>query len=293
MRKTILLFIFSTVFSVGFSQSVSFRRAFEIGVMGGGSYYIGDLNQTHFKYSKPAFGVIARYNLSTRHSLRFTATYGNVLGEDSKSNNTYLVNRNLVFHSSIIEVAMGFEIDLIKYRINDMKYPISPYFFYELAYFRMNPKAPNPNGGEDIALQEIGTEGQGTVLNTKKQYGLNQFSVPLGIGLKFNIKKRIAVSFEYGIRKTFTDYLDDVSGKYANPYALSDLKGPLAAQLADPSFNGQSYHTTGLDRGNANTKDWYVMYGAMLTIKPWNVTVCQQQGAGKGKKSMRRRRKSR
>jgi hypothetical protein len=287
LRQLIFLFfVCITVF--GFNQSDSFKRAFEFGFMGGGSYYIGDINPNkHFIYSKPAVGLIVRYNLSTRHSMRFTASYGNVYGADSKTEDSYQLNRNLSFSSSIIEIAMGFELDLVKYRINDMKYPISPYFFYELAYFRMNPKVKNSNGGDDIVLQELGTEGQGTLLSAKKPYALNQISIPLGIGIKFNIKKRLAVSLEYGIRKTFTDYLDDVSGKYVNPYVLGELKGPLAAELADPSLNGQSYSTLGLDRGNSNTKDWYTMYGVMITFKPWKHNVCDMQGMGGGKRRRR------
>ena len=252
--------------------------------MGGGSYYIGDLNQKkHFIYSKPAGGLIVRYNLSTRHSMRFTASYGQVQGIDASADDAYQINRNLSFSSSIIEVAVGFELDLIKYRINDMKYPFSPYLFYEIAYFRMNPIVKN-TFGDEISLQELGTEGQGTPLNPKKQYSLNQISIPLGIGIKFNLKERVAVSFEYGIRKTFTDYLDDVSGNYVNSAQLAELKGPLAAELADPSLNNQSSSTLGLNRGNSNTKDWYVMYGAMITFKPWRRDICRMQGFGKNRR---------
>jgi len=293
MLHKLILTLSLSLTSVVFSQSESFKGAFEFGFMGGGSYYIGDLNpDLHFVYSKPAMGLIVRYNLSTRHSMRFTATYGNVYGDDSKSEDNYQINRNLSFSSSIIEIAMGFELDVLKYRMKDMRYPITPYFFYEIAYFRMNPVAKNANG-DDIVLQELGTEGQGTLLSDKKQYSLNQLSIPLGIGVKFNIKDRIAISLEYGIRKTFTDYLDDVSGKYVNPYVLASLKGPLAAQLADPSLNGQSYTNLGIDRGNANTKDWYAMYGIMLTFKPWKANICKMQGFGSGKKSNKRRRKGR
>ena len=120
----------------------------------------------------------------------------------------------------------------------------------------------------------MGTEGQGTLLSDKSPYSLNQIAIPLGVGLKFNLAKRIAVSLEYGIRKTFTDYLDDVSGKYVNALVLSSIKGPLAGEFADPSLNAQSYSILGLDRGNSNTKDWYAMYGVMLTFKPWKKGKC-------------------
>ena len=184
--RHIVLIMAVLVLGNSYSQSRSFRARFEMGFMGGGSYYIGDLsNNKHFSRSKPACGVIVRYNLSTRASLRFTGSYGSVWGNDAKSNNAAEVNRNLNFKSKLWEVAAGVEIDMFKYRINDMNYPITPYFFYEIAYFRMDPITSYD--GNDVELQPLGTEGQGTSLSDRKKYSLNQFSIPLGIGVKFNL----------------------------------------------------------------------------------------------------------
>ncbi|MFD1553776.1 hypothetical protein DNU06_09695 [Putridiphycobacter roseus] len=269
LQITILFIMSVTLLN---AQTDKFKKAFEFGFFGGGAYYIGDLNPTeHFVYSKPAGGIIMRYNLSTRHSMRFTATYGNVYGDDALSADDWQVNRNLNFSSDIYEVAAGFEICLKKYAINNMKYTFTPYLFYELAYFRMNPKTQYE--GNDVFLHEIGTEGQGSDLSDKRSYSLNQLSVPLGVGFKFNLMKRVAVSFEYGIRVTFTDYLDDVSGNYVDNATFANLRGPIAAQLADPSLNGMS-SIPGTARGNSNTKDWYAFYGAMITFKPWKYNVC-------------------
>lgn len=250
-----------------------FRARFEMGFMGGGCYYIGDLNPAkHFIYSKPAVGAIVRVNMSTRWSLRFTGTYGSVWANDNRSTDPFQLNRNLNFSSTILEFAAGFEIDLFKYMINNMKYPITPYFFYEIAYFKMNPMGSY--GDQTIALQPLGTEGQGTPLNEKGRYNLNQLSIPLGIGLKFNLAPRIAMSFEYGIRKTFTDYLDDVSGNYVDYNQLRNLNGPLAAEMADPSLSGTGASSAGFNRGNPSTKDWYAFYGVMLTFKPFKPDIC-------------------
>src|SRR5690606_3722723 len=101
--------------------------------------------------------------------------------------------------------------------------------------------------GNEIALQPLGTEGQGTSLSTKKNYSLNQFTVPLGIGIKLNIKDGLAISLEYGIRKTFTDYLDDVSGYYVDTDILARENGTIAASLSNRSLES----TYGTNRGNA------------------------------------------
>lgn len=274
MRNWILLGLILLPF-IGVSQR--YKAATEMGVFGGGGYYIGDLNPNkHFIYSKPAFGAIFRYNLTTRLSLRATGTYGSVYGSDADSDDLYQINRNLSFSSKILELAFGLEIDMFKYRISDMKYPITPYFFYEAAYMRMNPVAQDEFGNE-VSLNSLGTEGQGTALSDKNPYKLNQFTIPLGIGVKFNLRERIAVSLEYGIRKTFTDYLDDVSGNYVDANALGALNGPLAAQLSDPSLDGAP--RAGGNRGNSSTKDWYSFYGVMLTFKPFKKDICDFQGA--------------
>ncbi len=258
------------------SKAQGFKTAAEIGVFGGGSYYIGDLNNTrHFVDSKLAGGLIFRYNLSTRYSLRFTANYGNVYANDADANNAQQINRNLNFKSRIIELGFGMELDFFQYRINDMKYPISPYFFYQFAYARINPMT-EVNGNE-VALQPLGTEGQGTPLSDRNNYRLNQFTVPLGIGLKFNLRSRVAISIEYGIRKTFTDYLDDVSGDYVDPNALAGFNGPLSAQLSDRSLS-DDIPNVGANRGNPVNNDWYAFYGIMLTVKPFKKNICDMRG---------------
>lgn len=268
--------IFCAIFSLT-ASSQGFKTSAEVGFFGGGSYYIGDLNPSkHFVYSKLAYGGIFRYNLSTRHSLRFNITYGNIYGEDSKSNDPYKVDRNLSFKTQVLEFAFGVELDLFRYRINDMKYPISPYFFYQFAYTRINPKAEL--NGIDYALQPLATEGQGSgVSGTKNnRYKLNQFTVPLGVGLKFNLRKRVAISIEYGIRKTFTDYVDDVSGDYLDSDVITALNGPLAAEFSDRSLSEGS--KAGLNRGTSLNKDWYSFYGIMLTFKPFKKNVCDMRG---------------
>jgi hypothetical protein len=214
--------------------------------------------------------------MTTRWSWRFTATYGNVHGADSQSDDPFQLNRNLSFKSHILELAAGVEIDLFKYRINDMKYPISPYFFYEIAYFNMNPQGEYL--GNPVDLQPLGTEGQGTALSDKNRYNLHQLSIPLGIGVKFNLAKRVAISVEYGIRKTFTDFLDDVSGNYVDHDQLRALNGPLAAELAEPSLSGIGSSPAGLNRGNSANKDWYSFYGVMLTFKPFKRNICDMRG---------------
>lgn len=273
MRYIILLFTFAG--TCVFAQPNQFFSRSELGPMGGGSYYIGDLNPNkHFIYSKPAFGLIYRYNLHSRAALRFTGTYLQLTGSDAKASDPFLVNRNLRFNNNIFELAGGIEFNYYNYVMNDDYNPISTYMFVEFAYFNMNPTTSFE--GNEIELRPLGTEGQGTNLTEDDFYSRNQFAIPFGLGVKFNLIKRVAMSFEYGLRLTFTDYIDDVSGAYVNNELLAGQNGPLAAALADRTI--QPYRSigsnTGLQRGNPNTRDWYSVFSAMITIQLGKRPIC-------------------
>jgi hypothetical protein len=263
------VFIFATLLhTTTFGQS--YKVATEVGVFGGGSYYVGELNKKHFIASSPAAGVVYRYNFTKRFNVRVTGMYGEITGTDAASNNQNEINRNLNFSSTVLELGVGGEINWFDYRITDMKYPISPYFFYQFAYTRINPTTTL--NGNEVDLQPLGTEGQQANEAGNRPYQLNQFTIPLGIGVKINVRDRLAISVEYGIRKTFTDYLDDVSGSYMNSDQLMRQNGPIAAELANRSVAAQA----GMNRGNSSDKDWYAFYGVMVTFNPFKRDICKE-----------------
>lgn len=250
------------------AQRKTFLSKSELGVLFGGTYYVGDLNPVHhFRDSKIALGLAYRYNFHQRTCLRITALTGTWLGDDNQSDIAFNRNRNLSFQSRFYELAVGMEINMFKFRTNNFRYGISPYFFYQLALFYHNPKANYQ--GNLVPLRDLGTEGQGTSLSDRKPYSKIQLGIPVGIGLKFLIAKRLVFSIEYGFRFTFTDYLDDVSGQYVDPDALAAQNGPLAAELSDRSITpvGQNGTNAGLNRGKSETKDFYGVFDAMLTLQ--------------------------
>lgn len=231
--------------------------------MVGGSYYIGDLNRfAHFRKTQIAGGIVYRYNIHSRLSFRGNFTYGSVIGDDALAKDELIKNRNLNFKSDIYELAAGFEFNYFPFQLGNKKYRGTAYLIVEIGMFKMNPKT-NFNG-EWVALQPIGTEGQGSDLNSKKKYPLYQMTIPLGFGAKFALGKKVTLSLEYGIRKTFTDYLDDVkSDSYVDFTRLEEANGPLAATLSNRSLDGNRYGK----RGTSATKDWYAFFGASFTFR--------------------------
>ena len=268
MKKKLVLF-FLLLSTLSYSQ-----RSSEIGVFAGMSYYIGDLNPyKHFDQPHFSGGILFRRNLNKRFTFRFSGTYGTVSGADSLSTNPNTVSRNLNFRSRIIEIGPIIELNFVKYAPgNTEKDPATMYLFTGFTFFHMNPQATL--NGEYYDLQILGTEGQGSSLNSKGQYKLNQLSIPLGIGIKGNLTKRICVSLEYGIRKTFTDYIDDVSGNYVDPTLLSQENGVLSSYFANQNTSTDPSLIAGTPRGNPKTKDWYSFSGVMLTIKLGKPGTC-------------------
>lgn len=256
----LILFLF-----ISFTPFLSFSQVKEIGIQGGGMYYIGDLNPNeHFKNVNPSFGVLYRQSPNDRISYRLNFLYGSVEGYDSQADSEILVNRNLHFQSDIYELGGKIEISFFPYIIGDYKKPFTPYLFAGISYFRMNPKAEI--NGNWIELQPLSTEGQGTSARPgTSQYSLNQIAIPFGIGFKFNLSDTWAMGIEWGMRKTFTDYLDDVSTTYADRTILAEEVGPLSAELSDRST--ERINQPNSQRGTHTPNDWYIFTGVSLVYR--------------------------
>lgn len=268
---------FFGIISIAIASHSVTGQAHELGVTIGGMYYTGDLNPTvHFKNTNLAGGVHYKFNSNPRISYKLGALYGRVEAYDEDALNINQINRNLHFRSNIFELSGTVEINYLPFELGNMDKPITPFLFVGLAYFKMNPQAM---WNDDwIELQPLGTEGQGTsALPGESNYSLNQISMPFGIGIKANISKKMAINAEFGFRKTWTDYLDDVSGYYANPDLLAAENGPLAAELADRSIDedNTAYGVTGTSRGNPMTKDWYYYAGLSLSFRLDKGGVCK------------------
>lgn len=229
----------------------------------GCSYYIGDLNKFgHFKNTNLSGALIFKHNFNSRVALRTSLAYGKVEAYDSEANNDFQINRNLSFESPIWEISSGIEFNYLNYKIGNEQYFATPYMFVQLGLARINPQTEY--NGELIELQPLGTEGQGTILGPRKLYNLTQIVLPFGAGFKVNLRNRVAFNIEYGFRKTFTDYLDDVSRSYVNPNQLLIENGNLASELSDRSLDDERSFGA---RGNSATKDWYAIFNLGLTFR--------------------------
>jgi hypothetical protein len=248
-------------FSYFFVGTASAQRN-EIGVFFGGSYYLGDLNpMRQFAMTQIGAGAIYRFNINENLALRMNGFWGNVAGSDSRIQ--YNTNRNLQFRSNIMELSLQGEVNFVHFIPGDPETPSTPYIFGGGGIFRFNPQAEI--NGQWYNLQQLATEGQGSELYpNRKPYSLTSTNFLFGMGYKFNITRQFTAAFEWGMRRTSTDYLDDVSTSYPNAEVFDDNN--IALELYDRSLNNRG-NNDNFQRGNPNTNDWYSFAGIVLTIR--------------------------
>ena len=245
----ILLLAFS---SLVYSQP----KTLEIGGAVGGVYYIGELNPAlPFNQTQLAYGALARLNLNYRWTMKLSYTRGNIKGNDLTTQ--AVEGRDLNFKTKINDYSLVMEFNFWPYFTGSKRNYMTPFLFAGATYFTF--KTADLNG---VLLQPQGTEGQNIGFDGRSPY--NQFGVafPFGIGFKYSIGKRIGLALEWGMRKTFTDYLDDVSTSYY--FNAPAVSSPDEAQLlSDPTMTHDAY----MQRGNDGTKDWYSFAGLTVTYK--------------------------
>jgi hypothetical protein len=263
MRK---LFLVSTLFSTAL---ISFGQSVHVGLFGGVSNYQGDLVDKPFvaRFMKPAVGLTAAYEVSDNILLRAGFTYAAITGDDKYNTKTYLQERNLNFTSTITEFSVVGDFSL--FNLYEKKW--TPYIFGGVALFHFNPYTTDA-AGQRAYLKPLSTEGQGlSNYPDNKPYSLTQLSLPFGGGFRYAISDDVRLGLEMGIRKTFTDYLDDLSTNYADEADLLAARGQLAVDLAYrgdevPSGN-PAYPTKGAQRGGAEQKDYYYFTGLTLSFR--------------------------
>ena len=245
-------------------------QQFEVGLLFGASTYQGDIapsaKRLDFNDFHPSLGIFGRYNLNRYITARLSFSYGKISGSDAQALSEDRRQRNLSFQSNLFEFALIGEVNLFGYAPEGLQKRFSPYLFGGVAVFSFNPEAVYQ--GQLVALQPLGTEGQG-MDGFAEKYKLTQLAIPMGIGVKIAVSERFNVGLEGGVRKTFTDYLDDVSTNYVNYNQLLRGNGELAAALGNRT--GEYLGTepvdipTGTQRGNPDADDWYFIAGVTVS----------------------------
>ncbi|MBX2899224.1 MAG: hypothetical protein KF775_06225 [Cyclobacteriaceae bacterium] len=173
----------------GHAQSMLGQRA-EVGFGVGTFTYTGDLSRTYnLAFSKPAATVFYRSNISTVISFRTAITGGKIGASDTrKPIDPFAATRAASFNLFLLEGSGTFEYHFLNWRDNKRRLRFTPYLFAGAALFGIS------------GVQQKTTE-----------YSNIQMAIPFGGGMKYVLNPKYYVAFEFGIRKTFFDYLDNIS----------------------------------------------------------------------------------
>jgi hypothetical protein len=243
------------------------QAQWNVNVFGGFANYFGDLQSAPYttRQAHLAGGLGLQYDLTRHFSLLTNFTFGKVGASDAYSPKADLRARNLSFQTNIAEWNL-----LAEYNLLDLRsHKVTPYVFTGIAVYHFNPYAYDTTGRK-VYLRPLSTEGEGLPqFPNSRPYALTQLAIPFGGGIKFRISDQVVLAYEIGMRKLFTDHLDDVSGRYVDQNILLATKGPEAVEMAyrgNELKGGAGYPPAGTVRGNPKAKDWYYFSGLRVII---------------------------
>lgn len=242
MKQVLIIFLIGLMVFKAQAQP-----SLDIGVFGGAGTYFGDMTKIEFSESvNPAYGAFVRYNFNPRYALRLNVFNGKIGAEGEFNNQLWNVDpitkvpvtNEWSFNKSVMDVSLQFEWNFFKYIVGHKETPYTTYIFGGVGMqFYDNP--------DSISGYDVDNDRSSEITAT----------IPFGLGFKFNLSKRIGLGIEGGLRKTFSDKLDD-------------LDDPLSYKLPETKYTDQ-YHNN----------DWtayagiHLVYKLFYGYKKWELTT--------------------
>ena len=212
---------FSLIFLLflgGFSVNAQYQ---EVGLGFGGLTYTGDITRYYeIKDNSPGIYGLFRRNVSEAISLRANVLGGKIRGNERYIPDAFSERRSHSFNINIIETSFLMEYNFLDFRDDKALFDGSPFLFVGVGgmYFWGHEEA---NGN----------------------YNDFQLVLPFGGGYKHQFSPNFILGIEFGVRKTFTDYLDNLSG---------------IPEDQTQAFKGNFEH------GNKYNTDWYYFLGISI-----------------------------
>jgi len=199
-----------------------FGQINEIGIFAGGSNFVGDVGKENYiDPNSVALGLVYKWNKSTRHAWRFSVMHSTLQIDDANAESLARQQRNYALENKITEISAGLEFNFFEFNLHDLGFKITPYvhtglnyFWYDSMYFASG------------VAEKDGEKAR-------------SFSIPMTLGIKFNLSQSWILGLESSVRYTFAD---DIDGSH-----------PKNDRYENLSF------------GNLNSNDWYVFTGFTLT----------------------------
>lgn len=295
---------FSYIEPEGFSIGMNFGMTDLWGDVGTKSILDHYTNPGYFDQPSFTGGMYGRYTMHPAAVVRFGINYGVLYADDGWNKDLayqakfieedafqrYL--RNQTVKTNVWEGNLMLELNVFRFNLKNNKRlawkHISPYLLMGVGYFHYNAKnyLEDPSGqyaSKWVSIYDLNLEGDGWFGTNNRETRESRWGmqIPLGVGVKWDIGKRLNIGVEYLYRYTFKDQIDGVSGKYINPALFEQNLSTQQAIQANALYDKSSYinpvikHAEGEMRGNPEVNDSYSSFAISIywklkkKRKPW------------------------
>ena len=163
---------------------------YEIGPAIGITGYLGDVNTANmYKMPRVAGGGIFRYNLNTRWAIKGNLLYVGLAGDSKNIESQFPHGEQYKFSAHVIDLGGQVEFNF--------------FHFGEGAKYK-NYKRITPYMVAGLGMELSFAGG-------KTRFGA---VLPLGAGVKYRLKERLNIGFEFTMRKSFSDKVDGITDLY-------------------------------------------------------------------------------
>jgi opacity protein-like surface antigen len=195
MKKSLFIVALIMLFAVPTVLAQQYK--YEVGPTLGMTGYLGeDNNGNLFKHPSFTVGGIFRYVHNSRWAFKANLNYANLRGNSMYDETWYPDGLNYTNSSNLIDLGLTAEFNFLNYGRGPAykKYkPISPYM----------------------------VAGVGFVFAINNGHNQASFTVPIGIGVKYKLKDRVNLGFEFTMRKEFSDRIDGHSDLFGIKHSFA------------------------------------------------------------------------
>jgi hypothetical protein len=162
-------------FFVVFAFTSNAQALFDVGIKGGTTFYLGDINSTLFNKFQPIGGAYFRYNINSRWATKLQGTLGKITDP---------------MNQKFMDISLQQEFNFFEYgllKTGDFEYTFSPYICV------------------GIGLTSFINNDNDAIFSP---------NIPFGVGIKYKVLNRINIGLEWTMHKLFTDNFDGVDNPY-------------------------------------------------------------------------------
>jgi hypothetical protein len=169
------------LFCCSYSAAQDDGYLMEIGLGGGGSFYMGDANTRLYNNTNGVFSVVARYNVNPRFMLKADLAAAGISGS-TESAYGVLPGDELTFSRTVYDLGVQIEWGFCGYGMEGW------------------------NGNHRLA--PYGLLGIGATFAPKPVQNDFAANFPVGLGVRYKLSERVNVGLEWTMRFTTSDRLD-------------------------------------------------------------------------------------